>query len=245
MDVADRQKGFVGAPTAGPSHSAAFASFQTNAALACYFEEDLSECMVRAREVVLGAKGLFFGSWGEWARDVWVTLYRQSVFWSVCVGDWASVRQLSEFPSGRTIDTISERKSEAPWYQLLATYLRGDATERDFAIDRELTSEPSAKPKSFERLIEEGRSKRLKLLSAVLGAIRDRDAVAIQRCLEDYLAYYRKTEFPRPSLEEKVAVDGSILVHLAEHKGLKVEVPSAYADHIVRLPPELLQMSRD
>ena len=234
--VADRQKEFVLTPGAGSMAKVGLIRFQSSAALACYIEERPAECVVRAADVVATAIGLFFGACGDSVRDVWVDPFRRSVFWSACLHDWACAQRLSAYPSETTLDTISERKSEAPWYQLLAAYLRGDATERDFAIDLQPIGEPSAKPKSFERLIEEGRSRRLKLLSAVLRAIRDKDAVATQRCLEDYLAYYRKTEFPRPSLEEKVSVDGSILVHLAEQEGLLLEVPTGFADYIVRLP---------
>ena len=32
------------------------------------------------------------------------------------------------------------------------------------------------------------------------------------------------------------SIDGSILVHLAEHEGLAVTVPAASAEHIIRLP---------
>jgi len=230
---------------------------QASAALACYLEELHDESVARAREVVTLTIDLFFGAWRKgvpdpkhgglypeyrWLKKVqWVCEYRDAILWSACLGDWDAARRLSQYPSDQTDSDISERKSEAPWYRLLASYLRGDATGSDLAMDDTPPGEPSGKPGTLERLIEEGRSKRMKHLSAALGAIARKDAAAVQDRIEQCLAYYRKTEFTRGDWDDMVAIDGSILVHLAEHEGVPVSVPEKYADYIVRLPPDLVK----
>jgi hypothetical protein len=249
----EKTKAFNPDAVAISSHKLSLVSKQAYATLACYLEDNFVECTSRARDLVVLAEDLFFGRWREavpdpkhggrypadrWLTAPWVDEYRETLLWCTCLGGWKSARRLSQYPRERTVDNVSERKSEAPWYQLLAAYLRGDTTGSDFGLGGKLTGEPSAKLGSSERLIEEGRSKRLKLLSAMLRAIAAKDAATAQERIEQYLVYYRKNEFPTHNWDEKVAIDGTILVHLAEHEGLNVKVPPAYADYIVRLPSD-------
>src|SRR5436305_953873 len=100
--------------------------------------------------------------------------------------------------------SILERESDAA----LACYLEDDTNE--------------ARPASFAALIYRGRSKRHKLLSDILAAIAMGKSKEAQAAIESYLVWYRKTEFPRPGLEEKLSIDGSTLVHLARHRGLAI-----------------------
>jgi hypothetical protein len=225
------------------------------AAFTAYLEEDYSGCIFRAKETVSFALDLFLGTWREsvanvkqggmwpaehWRKQGWITDFRMALLWSACLEDWSSFDCICKYPNEQTIDDSSERKSEAPWYQLLAACGRGEGLERFAEAIKSSRMERSGKEGSFEQLIEQDRSKRLKLLTAALRAIESGDNAEVQKRIDEYLAYYRKNEFTRRDVEDKLTVDGTILVHLAEHKGLTVNVAPTFVDHIIRLPRELI-----
>lgn len=166
----------------------------------------------------------------------WVSQYRTAIMWAVCLDDWDAAHRLSQYPSDLTVDTISERRSEAPWYCLLAAFIRGGGpVSRIEAAPEEFVS--SVKEGSYEEAIVNGRSKRLKLLSAALRAIADRDRDRVETAMDKYLSYYRKSEFPRDVLEDKVSVDGTILYYLAIRNDVPVPVSRLAFDNIVSLKP--------
>jgi hypothetical protein len=251
----------------GSGHVMFRASDPCRIAMAGYLNDDHALCRRYAKETVKHIDEWFYGSWSYDPADEtdpsgraiknWIDRYREGVFWAATLGDWAAVRRFSEFP-GEDLSDESERKSEAPWYLLLASYLR-QTNPRDSAdITAELDHQANAalpdpeppeptgiwwagirlKPATFEELTEHGSRKRTKLLATALRAIYLRKPPQLQEALEEYLRYYRKNEFPRSeAIDEKQSLDGTILYQVAAHAGLDPVISGDLADYIVRLEP--------
>ncbi|MGC4033597.1 MAG: hypothetical protein QM754_18070 [Tepidisphaeraceae bacterium] len=262
-------------PHAGGRHASARAMFIARDAAhiaACYYlldEPAPQQTWEFARLAVHNTiEENFYGAWRSQSettggppvdppyRDNWVTEYRYGITWASVLDDWDSARRMSEYPQDDGEDQ-SDRKSEIPWYLLLADVLKqaspGGRTPRaSAAADQSsrvqlpnpeppepngiwLTPELQLKPATCEELIEHGSKKRIKLLATVLSEILRKDAAAADRAFAEYMKYFKKTEYPRARTpDDKLALDGTILFHLARHRGIALTIKSEHSDHIIR-----------
>jgi hypothetical protein len=81
------------------------------------------------------------------------------------------------------------------------------------------------------------RSKKIKerLLLHILYAILGKNIEEANDALFEYLKYYKRNEFPQPSIMKKISVDGTFLFNYAFFNGLNISYPPEYYDHIVVL----------
>lgn len=207
-------------------------------AFAYFADEDSPKARQWGQETVNLCRDFFFGQWrkdGYQANkktfldeqrirreDLWIDQYRTALFWALVLRD---ERSLLDFAGYAGDDCYDEShlddfaKSDRAWYIMLARFVRGEGR---------------AALKPYAELIESDRKKKPKLLLAALLAIVTENGPAFNQALAAYLKYFKAHEFPEPCLQDKFAIDGTILVHLAARAGLAFEIPSAYQDHIVR-----------
>lgn len=151
---------------------------------------------------------------------LWVSELRYSILWAGVLGEWDKAREISKYPDELCMEADFESKEKKAWYILLAIYLCEDSLKN---------------AEKFIDIIENGKKKLEKLLLNVLRAIIAKDEKAFANEFEIYMKYYKAHEFSKPSVPEKLAIDGTILFNLAKHKGMKVEFPRKYIDHYVYL----------
>lgn len=180
------------------------------------------------------AKDYFFGKWRyEAPTDQgkidperfrkymnWIDYFRYIIFWGSCIDQWAQITEIAQYPCDYTEGEIWEPKEYRSWYLLIAAILRG---------------EPLEQLSKYTIVIENGKKKREKLLLKLLNAILDNDVDRADQELKSYLKYYKQYEFPKPEIREKLTIDGTFLINFARHKGIELEYPQEYSDHIVRL----------
>ncbi len=152
--------------------------------------------------------------------ELWISDFRESILWGSVLGEWNKIKEISKYPDELCMEADFEPKETSAWYILLAIYLReGSLANADEYIG----------------LIENGRKKREKLLLNVLRAITAEDEDGFANEFGIYMKYYKSREFPRDSVHETLAIDGTILFNLAKYKGMQVEFPRAYIDHYINL----------
>jgi hypothetical protein len=158
---------------------------------------------------------------------IWIEHFREAIFWGSCLDEWEKMEEIAQYPGEDTEGEIWEPKGYRAWYLLIAAILRGQSL---------------SELRKYTDIIEAGRRKREKLLLKILRAILDGAVATANHELETYLKYYKKYEFPKPEITEKVCIDGTFLINFARHRGLELEYPAEYSDHIVRF--ELSAASR-
>ena len=176
----------------------------------------------------------FFGSWryevptdeGKidpewWKRISWASYFRDAIFWGSCIGAWDKIRKIAQYPTDECLNSEPwEHISFRVWYLIIAAVLR---------------DEPLQSLVRHTDLIDKLKSRREKLLLDILRPILCGDAEKTNEQLAIYLKYYKKFEFKKPQITERVSVDGTFLVNFGRYKGLKIKYPEEYADHIVML----------
>lgn len=221
------------------------------AAIEFYFMDEFQVARMWAERVVTVAEDYFFGAWRDQIptgnmRDQppdrtyydrtasWQDEIREALHWSFCLRRWDAVERFASYPRDDIRLDIEQSAEDRAWWLLLCGTIR---------------LRPWQEVQDWIATIENSRRKREQLLWACLSCLRsiklgevpptmeDEDHEAdFNACLHDYLRHYKKTEFKREEITAKVSVEATILVHLAEHWGVKVEIQKRYVDHIVRLP---------
>ena len=192
-----------------------------------YYLENKAEAKKAAKNLLDYTKEFFFGKWRievpgyKGNTENWIEQFRQSICWGSCLGEWEKVKELAEYPRDEVIDAERWEPIEwRCWYLLIAGVLRG---------------QPLGDFKKYVKTIGSGKKIREKLLLNLLIPILDSDIKNAEYALNEYLKYFKKYEFPRPGKNDLLCIDGTFLINFAAYKGLKLEYPSEYEDHIVKL----------
>jgi hypothetical protein len=152
--------------------------------------------------------------------ELWVRYFRELILWASVLGEWDKAKEISRYPDDLCMEAGFESKEKKAWYILLAVYLREDSLDN---------------AGKYVDLIENGKKKRERLLLKILRTIIAKDADGFTKEFNVYLKYYKSHEYTQSQIPEKLAIDGTIMLNLAKHKGLSVEFPRKYIDHYVYL----------
>jgi len=202
-------------------------------ALNYYYNDKYEEAAKHARMCIDYTIEYFFGKWRDELPidgkppdaakrkefEPWENMYRESMFWASCLGDWESIKKLSEYPTAECPVGRYEPRLFCIWWLLVAAVIRGEKLEG----------------LSYTKAVEKSRRKYFRLLLSMLRAILQKDSDSLNSSLKDYLDYCKKNTFNRPEIDEKISRDGTFMINWARHKGLEVTYPAEYEDRIVKL----------
>jgi hypothetical protein len=202
-------------------------------AVECYLEGDAKKSMEAGKQVVWAALGYFYGDWrktqptpdGTVGHEAWKPFcswyeeVKQILPWACALSNWEAVCRIAEYPPEDSLPEAARARGETAWVWALISFLRGD---------------PRKRIEEFIAKAESDMAKRPKLLCPVLRALIENDAVAFEKALLAYLAYYRKSEF-RLDLDKVLALDGTTLYHLGRKQGFDVQLPENVFDHVIHL----------
>lgn len=196
-----------------------------------YCLEDWLNVRKYAQVMFDGLKDYFFGEWKDitptddgiidrnwWKITGWITEFREGLLWASCLNKWDTVFEIAQYPDDQCRRNTLYSKEFHQWYRLLAALLRGESINK-------LTR--------YTEFIENSRKRKEKYLLSLLRAVLDKDSDRFNKILREYMKYYKKREFVKPEITEKLAIDATILFNLARHKGLNVEIPGKYEDNLV------------
>jgi hypothetical protein len=200
-----------------------------------YFLDDLRRCFSSMSKILEYAEEYFFGSWRDYAptgyqhneppsreyqntRCLWSSEFHSSIVWCACLGDWKRAREISEYLRDDIKLDIDQKPENRAWL----LYLGGILTER-----------PESEMDGLAVCIKDGKRKREKLLFALLQAILHGTDSELDAAAKQYLKYYKSSESKSQKLTDKVAMDGTFLMHFAKHKGREIEIPKNFEIHII------------
>jgi len=83
--------------------------------------------------------------------------------------------------------------------------------------------------------IRNGRRKREAALLLFLEAILTGTDTELAAASKAYFQHYKRNESRKEEIPERLTIDGSFLLHLAEHRGRSVPIPANIEPHIIRL----------
>ena len=160
----------------------------------------------------------------DWWRKhmVWMDVYSGCLLWGSVLNRWDLLKRVSVFPDETGCVNSNATEQERDALVAIAAVLRGDSKEDCL--------------RHFKRA-SEGSKKICKLLVATLESILNGDEAGFNKNFNDYMQQYKKAEFPKNAMTKKVSEIGTFLVHFARHRGLKVEVPTEFAPHIIDFKP--------
>jgi hypothetical protein len=157
-------------------------------------------------------------------REVgWMKELRSGLLWALSLGNQDAVARLAEYPGEdlweEAVIHDDFGPSDKAYYILLAQLLRGDEVTKSW--------------EGQAAIIRRDRKKKPKLLLGALDRIVHRDGTGFQQALSECLRQHVKRELPHRGLENKLALDPTILHHTALRMGMKVDVPEKYRDHLI------------
>ena len=202
--------------------------------LAYYYSDEKELTTEHANQCISELEEFFFGEWrnrfetpekkldpGWWKRGfIWMQLFEAAVLWGSILGKWDFLKRVGEFPELDSCISDGYRPVDRDLYVAWAAFLR------------------EASPNEIRPLLERvqsGKSRRCKLVLALLRAGLARDVAEFEKALILWFKYYREEEFPKEKITKKISIEGTFFVHWAEMKGLTISVPEDFVDHIVRL----------
>ncbi len=199
----------------------------------CYLLEDRIRCIEFAGTMLECLYEYYYGEWKKkvsnddgvinpdwWKVMSWINEFRDALLWGSSIDRWEILERIACYPDEDCWQDDLYSKEFHIWYLLVACVLRQDANRK---ILRYMST------------LEQSRKMREKLLAHVLQAILKGDESQVNTELNAYLKFYKKKEFTKPEITEKVSIDGTFLINFARHKGIKVKYASEYEDHIVKL----------
>ena len=209
----------------------------SDSTLMCFYKYYLhkpKELKVFIERLFVYLDDYFFGTWrcevqtdeGKidpewWKRISWASFFRETIFWGSCIGAWDKIKKIAQYPTEECLNSEPwEHIGFRVWYLVIAAVLRDEPLE---SLGR------------YTDLIDKLKSRREKLLLDILRPILYGDAEKANGQLSIYLKYYKKFEFKKPEITEKVSIDGTFLINFGRYRGLKIEYPEEYTDHIVTL----------
>jgi hypothetical protein len=197
-------------------------------AIGHYLRDEPEEVKEWGDRLVSETQQYFFGPWdvasehdckAYWERGAgnWVRQYRAATAFASALGDTRAVQRLSEFPSESKGDAGIPQ--DIPWYALLGEYLARGAT-----------------PAYRARVNAMGESEipRHEILAQLLWAINEGRQDAMDHWFAEHMKYYLKHQKPKHEVDYKLAIDATILYHLASRLGRPINVTDDFwRDHLI------------
>jgi hypothetical protein len=150
----------------------------------------------------------------------WMGLFVESSCWGAALGEWIMLERIAAYPTNECPVDSNFTRDDKNLFLAIASSLRREPASRTLQY--------------LERLKLVGR-RETSFQGRVLKSVVDGDSHELNQQLNEYLAYYKKHEFPHTDLTLKVCMLGTFFYHLARHSGLEPNVHASYRDHIVIL----------
>jgi hypothetical protein len=152
---------------------------------------------------------------------MWMSYFRAGLVWALWLGQDVDVLTLAKYPADDAADEARGGGDFGPpekaYFILLSDLILGrNGPTADAAV------------------IEKGRRKKTKLLLAALEALRCRDAALFTAALTKCIRHHVANELPNRGLDNKLAIDASILSHVGRRMGVTAKVEPPLADHLIR-----------
>lgn len=194
-------------------------------ALGAYLADDISAARRWGEDLIRMANTYFFGEWrlvvpgrdAEYWRSGngdWIPAYRSAVTFAVAMGDWNSAKRLSAHPSENKIGDPNDKT----WYLLVAEFLMHGRTARFSSIG--------------DQIQQEGK-KYHQVLAQLLDAVARGQAEATGELFGEHMDYYQRRLKPRDEIDHKLAIDGTIIAHAAEHAGCPIVFDEKWKDYLI------------
>ncbi len=200
-----------------------------NGLISIAFGNYLNDALPAARqwgaELIRKADTYFFGEWrlAVLGRDAeywrsgngdWIPAYRSAVAFAVAMGDWDSAKRLSAHPSENKIGDPDDKT----WYLLVAEFLMHGRTARFSSIG--------------DQIQQEGK-KYHQVLAQLLDAVARGQAEGTGELFGEHMEYYQRRLKPRDEIDHKLAIDGTIIAHAAEHAGCPIVFDEKWKDYLI------------
>lgn len=216
--------------------------------LAYYLLERRSKVLEHAMALVAEVQDFFLGDWVEsyvvnrWVEDPthseggykrafvtgrewcrrefrWMESYRDGLLWALWLNDDAAALRLAGYPG----DDVREQEfdygpADKAW-RVLAAYL--------------LLENPSQDWTACTQVIERTRAKKPRLLLAALRAIAAGDAATFRKAVSETIRHHVRTDADEAGLDNKLALDASLMIQIARRAGMSVELKPAERDRVV------------
>ena len=203
-------------------------------ALDYYLLNDGQNAALHGRKCLCEADEFLFGRWRSdfktpggavdprWWKErfTWMEVYEHCLLWGAALADWSFLKRVSQFPEEAACLSMGTKPQDRDALVAIAAILRGDSHDECASHINRLLAGPK---------------KGGKLLAAALKALLDMDSDAFEPSVAAYLQQYKKAEFPKDKLTKKVSIEGTLIVNWARYRGLDMEMPAEFEDHIVKL----------
>lgn len=203
-------------------------------ALDYYLLDDPQNATLHGRACLKEADEFLFGGWRNefktpqgkidprWWKEkfTWMAVFEHCLLWGSALTEWDFVKHVSEFPEETACLSMGTKPQDRDALVAIAAILRGDSHDKCARHINRLSAGPK---------------KGGKLLAATLKALLGMDSVAFGPSVTAYLQQYKKAEFPKDKLTKKVSIEGTVMVNWARNRGMKVETPHEFDDHVVTL----------
>ena len=136
------------------------------------------------------------------------------------LSDWTSAEQLSSYPDRSLCNKFGFEPDTDAYVYLLSSFFQGG-----FRIDDE--NEDLA-------FIRSRRSRNYKLLGTLARDVSERDSKALNKDLDSYLKYFKKSQF-RKDIPRMLSLDGTFWISCSRHLGMAPEWSSEFDDFLVIL----------
>lgn len=209
------------------------------AAISFYFLEEFTLAQEWGDKVLMFGEEYFFGGWrdtwpsGEfsneppnplyWRKLAWQDEWLPCLLWGSVLARWETLTRLATYFADDIPVDIEQSDANRAWLLIVAGVLCGRAWNE---------------MEHHTKMIGGSRAKREKLLLDFLDTILHADDEQLASTASAYFKYYKSTEWKKPFINNKIMLDGSFLIHFAEHRGRSIPIPSNIVDHVVRLPRE-------
>jgi hypothetical protein len=208
--------------------------------LVAYFGEQPTLAPQYGKQSLDATTEFFFGSWREtfvtedghpdpkfWKREFqWMDAFEGALFWGSVLGDWELLEKVGAFPEPDSNISTGFKPQDRDLYLALGAFL--------FHAPEEVTESKLQKAAA-------GPKKSCKLVVEIIRACVVRDPKSLQKAYDDFLKYYKKSEFPKEDITKKISIEGTLFFHWARKEGLELRVSPEYSDHIV--PSDLIARS--
>jgi hypothetical protein len=156
----------------------------------------------------------------------WMEQWRAGLVWALGLGLDDAVARLAEYPGPDLpdVDCDDFGPADKASFLVLARVLRGDRT-----------ASPMLGRMPETAILLYDRKKKPRLLLAALDRIVFHDTKGFQKEWLKCLHYHIQRELPERGLDNKLALDATILYYTARRTGMEIEVPDKYRDHVIRL----------
>jgi hypothetical protein len=223
-------------------------SIRHHVVLAYYLLERHEEVKQHARALVAEAEDYLAGDWRDtyvatrWVADptlpekgykrefvagrpwcrreyLWMESFRDATLWALWLDDRAATLRLAEYPA----DDLREQEpdfgpADKAWRMWVASLLLGKTRQDQL---------------SYEEVIGRSRSKKLRLLGTALRAVSEGDSPAFDKAISQCIRHHARTIPATRSLDDKLALDASIVFQIATRTGLSPRLSPNDRDYLV------------